>query len=444
MPTPDAKRLEIANELIAHLSREATDERVMVLIQRADRYCNEGNREEAFECGYESYQLAREIGNLGAQAVARFHLGLHTFVFCQNEEFDHAADLCEQAAQLFHTALKTNAEGIAWLAVGRVTKYACEHGKDRRHRAMSALLKAVLILETAQSALSETACNLYKELVEQYGSPHHSPPSYPSAHATAEPPPTENARASSVPPRHFVYDSEPEPSHPRPVPVTLKYILIIGMIIFGLISGFFGGQAVRSGNLWLVGIGFGLGLGGGVVWTIAILQAAGHLICRVPPNAHAVRQYRDGDLSVLESGIRWVWPTVERICAFVPTMRISFELFPLELTTKALVPLLVRLKINGQVIDAVRLMKTIDATPQSYLLGLPKPLNTHQVQARIKSQFELTARNLVYQIVEQPSAVDILQASGLLKRDIRLALRSKVSCWGIKIHDDFEVEFYVR
>jgi hypothetical protein len=444
MPIPDAERLNIANELIDYLDREATDERVMALIRRADRCCNEGNREAAFQCCYESYQLAREIGNPSAQAVACFHLGLHTFVFCQNEEFDRAADLCEQAAQLFHTALKANAEGIAWLAVGRVAKYACEHGKDRRHRAMSALLKAVLILETEQSALSETACNLYKALVDHYGSQSHSSRSSSSDQSTAEPPPTENARTSSVPPRHFVYDSEPEPSHPRPVPVTLKYTLIIGSIIFGLISVFFGWQAVSSENLWLLGVGFVIGFVGSVVWTFAILWAAGHLICHVPPDTHAVRQYRNGDLSVLESGARWLWPTVERICAFVPTTRISFELFPLELTTKALVPLLVRLKINCQVINAVRLMKTIDATPQSYLLGLPKPLSTHQVQTRIKSQFELTAKNLVYQIVEQQSAADILQASGRLKRDIRLALRSQVSRWGVKIHDDFEVEFYVR
>lgn len=321
MPVPDNTQLEIANALTALLDREDTDARVMELIKRADQFCNEGHSDQAFQCCREAQRLAQDTGDQLAQGVACFHLGLHYFVF-HTEEFNRATNLCEQAAQIFHNALRPRAEGIAWLAVGQIAKYACSRGQDRWHRAMTALLKAALILDVVESDLGKKAGELYKELVEEYRQPH--PDQSRSASESAAPRPSffreraEEERSSS---RHFVVEPE-ETSHSISAPISLKWIIVIAFLIALFIILVFVIAAIGLESSFLYDVGFVLGFVGSMLWTVSVLGANGHLVCRVPADAHAVLQYRNGSLSVAKEGTQLLFPTVERVCAFVPATRL--------------------------------------------------------------------------------------------------------------------------
>lgn len=123
----------------------------------------------------------------------------------------------------------------------------------------------------------------------------------------------------------------------------------------------------------------------------------------------------------------------------------DFEFFPLELKTKALVPLLVRLKTNCCIVDEIRLMNSIEAKPTKYFLGLPKPLTCKEIETRIKTKLEAQAREVIRRVMDTQSALQILENAGTLSRQVRLELKSLALECGVKMEGEgFDAEFYVR
>lgn len=441
MSVPDEERLRIAKEIIALLARDETDERILELTRNSDRFCSQGDQEQAFQCCRESYQLARDVGDQYAQGASRLHMGLHYFVF-REEEIDRAMDFCEEASRIFYGASKPKAQGIALLAIGRLAQYACKQGKDRWHRAMTTSLKSALIFDREVSDLNETACKLYQDLVDAYSKWQRAQPP-PSATTQSPQASSSSGQANAQSARRWVYESEETPRHSESTPVNLKWVILIGVIIFIFITLIFGLLAWRVDNTSLLALGCVIGFVGSVLCTLMVLWSADHLVCSVAADTHAVIQYRTGDLSVIQEGTHWFLPGVERVCAVVPTTQLNLDLFPLELKTKSLVPILVRLKIYYQIVDAVSLIKAIGTNPTRYFLGLPKPLTCQEVQKKIQDKLMVQAKRIIYQDVDSPSAVKILEACGSLKRWVRQDIKLLVSTWGIKVVD-FEVEFYVQ
>lgn len=141
------ERLETAQKLVQSLQERENVGRLLHL--EGDKFITAQNFEQALKCCQTSAQLALRAGDTYARGASQFHMGLYYFV-CQDGDYDRAANLCQDAALIFHTVDPQRAEGVAYYAAARILQAACDDGQDRWEATLDNALRALGLLQNVQ------------------------------------------------------------------------------------------------------------------------------------------------------------------------------------------------------------------------------------------------------------------------------------------------------
>jgi len=402
---PDAAPLTPQEKLIAALQER--DNVGATLHAEADRFIELGNFEQAAKCAHTSMILAQQAGDTYAHGASQFHLGLAYFVL-RDGDWDRAANLCKDAALIFHTADPKRAEGVAYYAAARISLDACERGLDRWEAALESALRALMLLQEVPD-LSRTAHDFFNRLNKRYTEhlaatvsaptppPEQSPPPatpdpvVPAANPTpvAEPPPPEQA----VPQEK----TKPRPlgrrlSNPPRARLDLWTKILAAMIVsYVTVFGALAGLGIRSVLIELPVLGYSFIAGIVIVFAAtfllySFLKLMGQIDFWGKRNVVAiVIDTTDGRIWTFEDEAHhWLVPFRQHLAAWLPTNARPIERFTPGATAPGQRGVAAYLTMKIRVADAGLVWDRIAGTLTPIVRwGIPFPMRVEDTEGRL-------------------------------------------------------------
>src|SRR5258708_3196865 len=133
----DHIRITLTKNLIAHLQEQTNNG--LPLHTQADELAQSGQLRPALHLCWSSMEIAgRQNDDDYIFGAARFHMALAYFCAGTQEEWDRAAELCEQAAHHFESKRALREQGIALLARAYILEALCDLNQDRWQQALRA------------------------------------------------------------------------------------------------------------------------------------------------------------------------------------------------------------------------------------------------------------------------------------------------------------------
>lgn len=449
-------RLAEAAHLIQHL--KGRDYVCKTIIQAAWDRAGSGRSEdldEAVRLCRESYQLALGMGDLYGQGVSRFYLGLIYFLR-DVEEWDQATEHCEESANIFHSISDEHAEGVAWLAAGRISEAQYRSGKERRHQSLQFYLKAGYALENDSTGLEE-AKNAYTSLVKSFTqaasaadtvSPSHTPQTSPTTAPfmtqPASPPGTGSAPRSPFAPSSLPPGTTLSPSLPQRWPASKILVIIFLLLLLWIVmaSGGIINLLINYPNAFIIGLV--------TAWFLTIpivflfLEMTSRLNFTVPPQSVAIIEYRGRTWVIEEPGRHWLLPFLEQVKAYLPVAPRSLDIFLRDLSTPDGFSFVARVRVRCMVVDGRKVWMAIRSSMQPRrILGVDRPITSEQTTARVEEHAREILCQVLLALASNPAQRAILKQNPELNQHISNLLAQQSSSSGLGFYRP-NVELYFR